>query len=226
MGVALRRKPNRARPRRRAFVMVSPAASARHRVFDMVGALLLLVLALPPLLLGMFATALTGRPIFFGHRRLGLGGRSFLCWKLRTMSVDAEERLDREPELFDRYVRNGYKLPAATDPRITFLGRVLRHTYIDEIPQLFNVLRGEMSLIGPRPIVEAELRNYGPRGDDLLRAKPGLIGAWTSLGRRRPPYPIRARLELEYVRNRSLLGDLRILLRSVPVVLRGQSDEM
>jgi undecaprenyl-phosphate galactose phosphotransferase len=196
-------------------------------VFDVVGALILMVLAAPLLLLGMAAVAFTGRPIFFGHRRLGLGGRPFLCWKLRTMSVDAEERLDREPELYDLYVRNGFKLPLHSDPRVTWVGRVLRRTYIDELPQLLNIVRGEMSLVGPRPVQEADAqRNYGRRADDLLRVKPGLFGAWTSLGHRRPPYPIRARLELEYVRSRSIMGDLRILLRSVPVVLRGQSDEM
>jgi lipopolysaccharide/colanic/teichoic acid biosynthesis glycosyltransferase len=139
------------------------------------------------------------------------------------MSVDAEERLDREPELYELYVRNGFKLPAASDPRITLVGRVLRRTYIDEIPQFFNVLRGEMSLIGPRPIVDAELRSYGRHADDLLRIKPGLFGAWTSLGRQRPPYPIRARLELEYVRNRTVREDLRILRRSFRAIIAGQT---
>ena len=200
--------------------------SRSRRTFDLMGALLLLLIAGPALLLGMLAVAFTGRPIFFGHRRLGQGGLPFLCWKLRTMTADAEAQLDREPGLYESYVQNGYKLPASDDPRITLVGRVLRHTYIDEIPQLFNVLRGDMSLIGPRPIVDAELRNYGRRAEDLLRVRPGLFGAWTSLGRQRPPYPIRARLELEYVRSRSLAGDLRILLRSVPVVLRGQTDRM
>jgi lipopolysaccharide/colanic/teichoic acid biosynthesis glycosyltransferase len=200
--------------------------SRARRAFDIGSASLLLLLCAPALLLGMVAVAFTGRPIFFGHRRLGQGGWPFLCWKLRTMTADAEAQFDRQPELYDQYVRNGYKLPAASDPRITVVGRVLRRSYIDEIPQLFNVLRGDMSLIGPRPIVEAELRNYGRRGEDLLRVKPGLFGAWTSLGHRRPPYPIRARLELEYVHSRSLASDLRILLRSVPVVLRGQTDRM
>jgi undecaprenyl-phosphate galactose phosphotransferase len=200
--------------------------SRARRLFDVTGATLLLLLSAPALLLGMLAVACTGRPIFFGHRRLGQGGWEFLCWKLRTMTPDAEAQFEREPELYELYLRNDFKLPGSADPRITPVGRVLRHTYIDEIPQLFNVLRGDMSLIGPRPIVAAELRNYGRRGEDLLRVKPGLFGAWTSLGRQRPPYPIRARLELEYVRSRTIAGDLRILLRSVPAVLRGQTDRM
>jgi lipopolysaccharide/colanic/teichoic acid biosynthesis glycosyltransferase len=197
-----------------------------RRLFDVTGALLLLLLSWPALLLGMLAVASTGRPIFFGHVRLGLAGRPFRCWKLRSMTVDAEEQLDRQPELYERYVQNGFKLPPNGDPRITWVGRILRRTYIDELPQLLNILRGEMSLIGPRPVVEAELSNYGRRGDDLLRVKPGLFGAWTSLGQRRPPYPIRARIELEYVRARTFQQDLRILLRCIPVVLRGQSDRM
>jgi len=225
MGVALRRGPRRAKPRRRTAIVTVPHSFSR-RTFDIVGATMLLLFGFPALLLGVAAVTLTGRPIFFGHRRLGQGGWPFLCWKLRTMTADAEAQLDREPELYEEYVRTGYKLPANADPRITLVGRVLRLTYIDEIPQLFNVLRGDMSLVGPRPIVEAELSNYGRRADDLLRVKPGLFGAWTSLGRQRPPYPIRARLELEYVRSRSLTGDLRILLRSVPAVLRGQTDRM
>jgi exopolysaccharide production protein ExoY len=227
MGVAVRRRANRARPARRAAVPAAPIGGSGQRIFDIAGASLLLLLGAPALLFGMIAVAFTGRPIFFGHLRLGQGGRPFLCWKLRTMTVGAQEQLHRETGLYRRYVQNGFKLPLHTDPRVTWVGRLLRRSYIDELPQLFNVLRGEMSLVGPRPIEEADaLRNYGKRSADLLRVKPGLFGAWTSLGRRRPPYPMRARLELEYVRRRSFVRDLRILLRSVPVVLRGQSDEM
>ena len=224
MGVALRRGPRRAKPRRRTAPVIQH--SRGRRLFDVLGATLLLLLSAPAMLLGMLAVSFTGRPIFFGHRRLGQGGWEFLCWKLRTMTADAEAQFEREPELYELYLRNDFKLPDSADPRITRVGRILRHTYIDEIPQLFNVLRGDMSLIGPRPIVAAELSNYGRRSEDLLRVKPGLFGAWTSLGRQRPPYPIRARLELEYVRSRTFAGDLRILLRSVPAVLRGQTDRM
>ena len=226
MGVALKRGPSRARTRRPAPAPPPVEVGILQRAFDVICALLLLVALTPLLLIAALAIYFTGRPVFFGHRRLGLNGQPFLCWKLRTMTVDAEAQLDREPDLRERHRRNGYKLPLGEDPRITLVGRVLRRTYIDEIPQLYNVLRGEMSLIGPRPIVEAELRNYGKRGPELLRVKPGLIGAWTSLGRARPNYPQRAYLELDYVNRRSLIRDLRILLRSVPVVLRGQSDRM
>ena len=193
-----------------------------RRIADIVGASVLLVLLAPVLVLGALAVlAIDGRPVFFGHGRVGRGGRRFRCWKLRTMRIDAEQHLEREPGLKHHYVRNGFKLPNGTDPRVTRLGRLLRRTYIDEIPQLFNVLNGTMSLVGPRPIVLDELAHYGP---ELLRDRPGIVGAWTSHGRARPAYPERARIELEYLRTRSAATDLRILARTIPVVLRGQED--
>jgi exopolysaccharide production protein ExoY len=196
-----------------------------RRAADIAGASVLLVLLAPVLLLGMAAVlAADGRPVFFGHGRIGCGGRRFRCWKLRTMRIDAEQRLEREPELKHRYVRNGFKLPNGTDPRVTPLGRVLRRTYVDEIPQLFNVLNGTMSLVGPRPIVLDELVHYGPEANRLLREPPGIVGAWTSHGRARPAYPERAHIELEYLRTRSAAADLKILARTIPVVLRGQED--
>jgi lipopolysaccharide/colanic/teichoic acid biosynthesis glycosyltransferase len=185
----------------------------------------LLVLTSPLLLLGALLVGLTkGRPIFFGHERLGMGGRRFRCWKLRTMKVDAEKALDRDPVLMKRYKANGFKLPNGSDPRISPVGRLLRRTYIDEIPQLVNVLRGDMSLVGPRPIVPAELVLFEDQADLLLEVKPGVFGAWNSLGRSRPPYPERARLEMEYVRDRSWGRDARILGRSVIAVLQGQGE--
>jgi lipopolysaccharide/colanic/teichoic acid biosynthesis glycosyltransferase len=196
-----------------------------RRAVDVIGAIILLILSAP--FLGIAALAIligSGRPIFFRHRRLGRDGQTFLCWKLRTMNVGAERDLDREPLLKLEYVTNGFKLPNGKDPRITREGRWLRRSYIDEVPQLFNVIDGSMSLIGPRPIVPAELVHYGGEAEELLRTKPGIVGAWTCHGRRRPDYPERARLELDYVRNRSTLRDLAIVVRSIPVVLRGQGD--
>lgn len=197
-----------------------------RRVVDIVGAAFLLVLAAPLLLAGVVVVAATsGRPIFFGHVRLGKGGRPFRCWKLRTMAVDAEAELDRSPDLLANHRANGFKLPNGSDPRVTRWGRPLRRTYVDEIPQLFNVLAGSMSLVGPRPIVPAELDLFGPERGDLLSVKPGVFGAWNSLGRERPAYPERAELELSYVRERRVSDDLRILVRSVVAVLQGQGDE-
>jgi lipopolysaccharide/colanic/teichoic acid biosynthesis glycosyltransferase len=196
-----------------------------RRAADVVGSISLLVFFAPFLFIAVVAIVVgSGRPVFFRQERLGKDGRVFRCWKLRTMMVGAENDLEREPLLKLQYVANGFKLPNGDDPRITREGRWLRRTYIDEVPQLFNVIAGSMSLIGPRPIVADELVHYGGEADELLRTKPGIVGAWTSHGRRRPDYPERARLELDYVRNRSTLRDLAIVLRSIPVVLRGQGD--
>lgn len=195
------------------------------RILDVLGATILLVLATPFLALGAaLVYGSSGRPVFFSHRRMGVGGRPFRCWKLRTMSVDAEERLEREPELWEHYRRNGFKIPSAGDPRVTRVGRWLRRTHIDEIPQLLNVLNGTMRLVGPRPVVEPELAEYRPFERELLTIKPGVVGAWTSLGTRRPAYPERARLELDYVRHRTVWRDLSILVKSVPVLFQGQPD--
>lgn len=203
-----------------------PAAGrVLKRAVDVVGAAVLLVIALPLLAIAALAVLLdSGRPVLFGHVRLGQGGRPFRCWKLRTMEVDAEARLEREPALRRRYVENGFKLPLDGDPRITRVGRWLRRSYLDELPQLFNVLAGTMSLVGPRPIVREELAWFGDGAAELLRVKPGIFGEWTSRGRRRPEYPERAKLELCYARNRTLRRDLRILVRSIPAVLSGQAD--
>ena len=196
------------------------------RALDVIAALLLLIPAAPLLLVAGIAVIVTsGSPVLFGHRRIGRNGVPFRCWKLRTMQVDAEHVLTTVPRLHELYVANGYKLPHAADPRLTRIGRVLRRTYVDELPQLLNVLNGTMSLIGPRPIVEQELSNYGEHGAELLRVRPGIIGEWTSRGRERPPYPERAHVELDYIRQRSLRRDVRILLRAVPVILLGQTED-
>ena len=200
------------------------ADGARHAA-DVVAAGLLLLFAAPLLAVCALAVLIeSGRPVFFGHRRLGRDGRPFRCWKLRTMLPGAEELLERDAGLKSRYVQNGFKLRSGEDPRVTRVGRWLRRRHLDELPQLINVLGGSMSLVGPRPVVPAELTEYGPQGADLLRVKPGITGAWTSLGRRRPDYPERARLELDYVRNRGIRADLTILLRSIPAVLQGAPD--
>ena len=195
------------------------------RAFDVAAALVLLPLTLPLLLAGLAVVAASGgAPLFFGHRRVGKGGRTFRCWKLRTMQVDAETRLVQEPELHRLHRENGFKIPASRDPRIIPGGRWLRRTHLDELPQLFNVLVGDMSLLGPRPVVEQELGLYGEHRDLILSVRPGILGEWTSRGRRRPPYPERARLEAEWVRERGLGRNLRILFRSVGAVLSGQEE--
>ena len=196
-----------------------------RRAVDVIIATLLIAMTLPILLLCMLAVLIdSGRPVWFGHSRVGLGGRPFRCWKLRTMKQGAERWLLADPDLYRRYAHNGYKLPLWEDPRLTRIGPWLRRSYLDELPQLFNVLHGSMSLFGPRPIIADELHHYGAAAAELLAIKPGVLGEWTSRGRDRPPYPERTGLELSYVRSRNLRRDVRILVRSIPALLRGQED--
>jgi len=131
------------------------------------------------------------------------------------MRRDAEEILRRDPVLYEEYVRNHFKIPDDRDPRTTRLGRFLRRTSLDELPQLINVLRGEMSLVGPRPIVAAELEQYGKAADLLVSVRPGLTGAWAVAGRRVVGYPERCALELSYVRHWTLSADAIILAKTV-----------
>jgi exopolysaccharide production protein ExoY len=213
---------DRSRPAPPARIATRPDSLLR-RIVESVLAGLLLVSATPILLAAALAVLVfSGRPVFYGHERVGRGGRPFRCWKLRTMHADAESRLNGDARLRQQYVSNGYKLPESDDPRVTRVGRLIRRTYVDELPQLFNVLAGCMALVGPRPVVREELCEFEPHTRELLALRPGIFGAWTSLGRIRPQYPERADIEIEYVRNRSLRRDVAILIRSLPVVLRGQ----
>jgi exopolysaccharide production protein ExoY len=190
------------------------------RLFDLLGAGIGVAVLLPLLGLVALAIRLEGPgPIIYGHKRIGAGGRPFRCLKFRSMRVDAEERLRRDPELYAKYLRNNFKLPDGEDPRITRVGRFLRKTSLDELPQLWNVVRGEMSLVGPRPVVSDELNEYGEGASMLLSLKPGLAGAWAVNGRSHVGYPARADIELAYVRSWEFQEDLRILARAVPAVL-------
>lgn len=161
----------------------------------------------------------------FGHARLGLNARVFRCLKFRSMHMDAEGRLRADLPLYGEYMRNNYKLPEGRDPRLTRVGRWLRRLSLDELPQLVNVARGDMSLVGPRPIVPDELSQYGPGAATFLSLKPGMTGAWAVNGRSRVGYPHRADIELDYVRQWSLGRDLWILLRTFRTVLVGEGAE-
>lgn len=159
-------------------------------------------------------------PSLFAHQRIGRDGRSFPCFKFRSMAVDAEERLrvllETDPYARAEWERD-HKL--VNDPRVTPLGRFLRKSSLDELPQLLNVLRGEMNLVGPRPIVAAEVVRYGRWFREYCQVKPGITGLWQISGRSDVDYRQRVALDVCYVRNQSFLGDLRILLLTVPVVL-------
>ena len=179
---------------------------AMKRGVDVLGALVGLLVAWPVIALAAVAVRLDspGRA-FFGHLRIGRGGKRFRCWKLRTMHTDAERRLELEEALRMDYFANDFKLPEAQDPRITRIGRLLRKTSIDELPQ--------------RPVVAEELLRYRGEILTLLSVRPGLTGAWAVNGRHDLAYPERVQVELGYVHSQSLVTDLWILLRTVGAVL-------
>jgi lipopolysaccharide/colanic/teichoic acid biosynthesis glycosyltransferase len=206
------------------MVLASPATRTLEllvkRVFDIAAAVVGLTLTAPLLLLLALAVKLesTG-PVLFRQRRVGAWGRPFRCLKFRTMRGDAEQVLRNDPVLHARYVKNNYKLPDGEDPRITRVGRFLRKSSLDELPQFWNVLRGDMALIGPRPVVPDELNEYGVQRRVLLSVKPGMSGAWAVTGRSRIAYPERAKIELRYVQRWWLWEDVSILWRTLPAIL-------
>lgn len=199
---------------------------AAKRVIDLVSAFLGLILLAPiSLFVGLAILIDNPGPIFFRHRRLGRAGTEFDCLKFRTMETDAESRLRDDPSLARLYRANNFRVPDEIDPRVTRVGRFLRRTSLDELPQLINVLRGEMSLIGPRPIVEEELAHFDGSERLLLSVRPGITGMWAVSGRHAVAYPTRAEMELRYVRSWSVLGDLVIALKTGRAIFRYGGDD-
>lgn len=201
-----------------------PANRLTKRIIDLVAVVLGGLLLSPFILLLAAAIRLDSRgPIFFAHRRVGHDGKYFKTWKFRTMVEGAERVLARHlashPELQAEWQAN-QKLQ--NDPRITRVGRFLRKTSLDELPQLFNVLKGDMSLVGPRPIVEAEIEKYDGVYDLYKMVRPGITGYWQVSGRSNTDYAQRVELDSFYVRNWSVWLDVVILIRTVRVVLRGE----
>ena len=190
------------------------------RLLDLVLSTVAIVLLAPIMAAIALAIRLDSRgPLVFSQRRIGLRGCPFRCYKFRSMKVDAEELLRSDELLYDEYLRNHFKLPEESDPRVTRVGRFLRKTSLDELPQLWNVLLGEMSLVGPRPVVPDELDHYGDGVFLFLSLKPGITGAWAVQGRSNVGYPDRVDIELAYIREWSIWTDLGILVKTVPAVL-------
>ena len=197
---------------------------AVKRSFDVAASLLALILVAPLLaLLSALICLESPGPPLFRHQRIGLGGRRFGCLKLRTMRRNAEAQLRANPALYDEYRRHHFKIPEDRDPRTTRIGRWLRRTSLDELPQLWNVLVGDMSLVGPRPVVAEELALYYESRTLLLSMRPGITGAWAVSGRNCIGYPERCEVELRYVRDWNAWMDARILLATVTTVLRPAS---
>ena len=196
------------------------ASKIIKRVIDIIGSLALLVLFSPLFLVVALMVSLDGGPVFYRHKRIGRDGKPFGCLKFRTMILGAEaclnEYLSYHPEQRREWEQD-QKL--AFDPRVTAIGNVLRRLSLDELPQLVNVLVGEMSLVGPRPVTEGELKHYGAAASAYLAVRPGLAGPWQVSGRNDVSYATRVAMDEAYVRNFSLWNDIVILLRTPGVVL-------
>ncbi|MBG9633263.1 sugar transferase [Bacillus thuringiensis] len=193
------------------------------RTMDLIGAIVGLIIFSPIFLLIsiLYMTGDNKGPIFFKQIRMGKNGKEFYIYKFRSMIVNAEEKLKRNEILYRKYIDNNYKLEPSEDPRITKVGQFLRKTSLDELPQFLNVLKGDMSLVGPRPVVQEELIEYGKRKDEFLSVKPGLTGYWQVSGRSDVGYPGRVELELHYIYNCSILFDMKIIfLTMVHVIMR------
>ncbi|MGG4547998.1 sugar transferase [Rossellomorea marisflavi] len=191
------------------------------RVIDIVGSLIGLIIFTPLFILISIVYMFEEKkgPIFFNQARIGMKGKIFRIYKFRSMVVDAENKLKSNHQLYEKYLKNNYKLEPEEDPRVTKIGAFLRKTSLDELPQLINVLKGDMSLVGPRPVLHDELIEYEDKLNHFLSVKPGVTGYWQVSGRSDVGYPERVELELYYVYNQSLRFDVRILLKTISIVL-------
>lgn len=206
----------------RAGDIAEPIGGLPKRLLDIAIAATALTLLAPLMLFVALLIRLTmGRPILFSQRRAGVQGRQFTCLKFRTMVSDADAALrlhlvNNSQAALEWQMRQKLQ----HDPRVTALGRLLRRSSIDELPQLICVLKGDMSCVGPRPIVEEEVVRYGPYWLDCIKAKPGLTGEWQVSGRSRLSYERRVALDRYYVRRWSFWRDVWVLMRTIPAVFR------
>jgi len=199
------------------------------RSIDLFGSLFLLILFLPIMVITVILIKKTSPgPIFFKQKRVGKDSKEFWMYKFRSMYIgDNDKRLkENYPELWKKYKDAGWKLPMSEDPRITPIGKVIRSLTIDEFPQLFNVLNGDMSLIGPRAYREEELQEYEaryPHTKKLIKqirsVKPGITGLWQTSGRNELTFEQRARLDCFYIDNRSIIQEIKILLKTPMAML-------
>ncbi len=212
--------PNLA-PFERFRSIVRPSAK---RSLDFVASVILLILILPLFCLILLSLVCTGQSPFYSHVRIGRGGREFGCLKFRTMQSDADvalaKLLDRDPVAKIEWESN---LKLRRDPRVTRIGRLLRATSLDELPQLFNIMMGQMSLVGPRPVTKSEFTKFYAASDvaaSYCSVRPGLTGLWQVSGRSGTGYAARVALDTQYVQCLSLRTDLAILFRTLDVVIR------
>lgn len=191
------------------------------RIFDFTASLFALIILSPVLLLIAVAIMIEspGNP-FYKHKRLGKGGKHIYLYKFRSMYKDSKERLEellKDPEIRKEWEAN-FKLD--NDPRVTKIGNFIRKTSLDELPQLLNILKGDMSIVGPRPVIDDEIEKYGMAKDRFLSVTPGLTGWWACNGRSCTSYADRIKLELYYVNNRSFMLDMRCIFRTIIAVIK------
>lgn len=190
------------------------------RIFDVVVSILALLLLSPVfLIIAVIIKCDSKGPVFYKHHRIGKNGKPFGMYKFRSMVNNSQEAFEKLPEEMKQEFYNNYKIE--NDPRITKVGNILRKTSLDELPQFVNVIKGDLSLVGPRPIIEKELEKYGEDKDKFLSVIPGITGYWQSHGRSNVmSYDERKQMELHYIDNASLLLDLKILFKTVLVVFK------
>jgi exopolysaccharide production protein ExoY len=201
--------------------VVDPADQALKRTMDFTLTLLIILALSPVLLIIAYLARMDGGPALFAHSRVGRNGEPFRCLKFRTMVMNADKVLEKvlaeDPQARAEW-ETDFKL--RNDPRITRIGRFLRKTSLDELPQLFNVLKGEMSLVGPRPIVRDEVCRYGAAFHHYARCRPGITGAWQVSGRNDVSYDTRVRLDQNYARFWSASTDIAVLWKTIFVVIQ------
>lgn len=189
------------------------------RSFDIISASIGILFLLPLFIVLAILVKLDSKgPIFFSHKRIGKNGKIIGIYKFRSMVSNSEEIFKNFTEEQKKEFEKNFKLD--DDPRITKIGGFLRKTSLDELPQLLNIIKGDMSVVGPRPIVRAEVEKYGVCADKLFSVKPGLTGFWQTNGRSDTTYEERVQMDMYYIDNRSFLLDIRIILKTVISVIR------
>lgn len=193
------------------------------RILDIIMGVIGIIVSIPiGLIISIILLITQGRPIFFSQIRIGLNGKKFKIYKFRTMEVEAEKMKEKFTEEEKREYNENFKLQ--NDCRITVAGKFLRNSFLDELPQFWNILKGDMSLIGPRPIVEKELEKYKEKKEKFLSQKPGLIGYWQAYANETTTYRERIKMELYYVDNVTFLFDLKLFFKSIIKVVSYQKN--
>ena len=217
------RRSRQVRSRMRMFFWDSTVrlTYALKRFFDIILSFLALILLSPLFLVIAIVIKMTSRgPVFFVQERVGYYGRSFLFYKFRSMYVDAEAR--KRALMEKNESKDGVIFKMKNDPRITPVGRIIRKTSMDELPQLLNVLLGDMSLVGPRPPLPSEVQQYSLDDRKRLNVKPGITCIWQVSGRSDIPFKKQVELDKEYIKSQSLWNDFLVLLRTIPAILSGR----